>query len=321
METTIEKLRISAKDFFFYIGAMVGLYWSAGSMIALLFTIIDTVLKDNLQQYMDPYSGGIRFAIASLLVVFPITLGIFSFLKKAEIYEPARFGFPIRRFLFALAIFITSFAFIGDLIALINTFLDGELTARFLFKVISVFLVAGIMFWYCLIEIRIKPESPVGSRKAFLFGTALFVLVAVVYGFFVMGSPTTIRKLRFDERRINDLSMIQNKIVSEFWYGKGRLPETLPELNDPISGILTLADPETGEAYEYSTTGKLSFTLCANFNFSLTGGIGDGKNAPIPVSPVRYSEFGGQDWSHTAGRACFERTIDPDLNPVRSKNS
>lgn len=321
METTIEKPGISAKDFFFYIGAMIGLYWSAGSMVALLFTTIDTVLKDNLQQYIDPYSGGIRFAIASLLVVFPITLGLFSFLKKAEIREPARFGFPIRRFLFALAIFITSIALIGDLIALINTFLGGELiTARFLFKVLSVFLVAGIIFWYCLLEIRIKPELPVGSRKVFLFGTALLVLVAVVCGFLVMGSPATIRKLRFDERRISDLNMIQNRIVSEFWYGKGRLPGTLPELNDPISGILTLTDPETNEMYEYSTAGKLSFTLCAHFNFSSTGGGGGEKNVPIPVSPVRYSEFGGQDWSHAAGRTCFERTIDPDLNPVRSKN-
>ena len=319
METTIEKLKISAKDFFLYIGAMVGLYWSGGSLVALLFAITDTVFKDDLQYYVDPYSGGIRFAIASLLVVFPVTLGIFSFLKRAEIREPARSGFPIRRFLFALTIFITSIALIGDLIALINTFLGGELTARFLFKVFSILVVAGIVFWYCLLEIRVTPDSPAGSRKAFLVGTALFVLSAVVYGFFVMGSPATIRKLRFDERRISELSMIQSKIVSEFWYAKGRLPATLSELNDPISGSITLIDPETRETYEYSTTGRLSFTLCANFNFSSKGDTGSGKGVPTPASPVRYSEFGGQDWSHTAGRACFERTIDPELNPVRPK--
>ena len=56
---------------------MLTLYWSAGALIALLFRIIDTVFKDRLDYYLDPYSSGIRFALASLIVVFPLSLFLF----------------------------------------------------------------------------------------------------------------------------------------------------------------------------------------------------------------------------------------------------
>lgn len=314
METPVDKLKLSPKDFFLYIGAIIGLYWSAGSLVALLFTITDTVFRDELQYYVDPYSGGIRFAIASLVVVFPVALLLFSLIKRAALKEPARFGFPLRRFLFALTIFFTSVALIGDLIALINTFLGGELTARFLCKVLSVFVVAAIVFWYCLLEIRVRPEAPIGVRKPFIIGTALFVLVAVVYGFVVMGSPATIRKLRFDERRTSDLQSIQWQIVN-YWQQKGRFPKALADLEDTISGFRAPTDPETKTPYEFILGEGHAFKLCAVFELQSNSMI-SGTTKPIPTSP--YGER-GESWEHSANRVCFDRVIDPELYPVRPK--
>ncbi len=296
---------------------MVTLYWSAGSLLALLFAIIDGVVRDNLDYYIDPYSGGIRFAIASLLVIFPISLTLFTTLKRDALHYPEKFLLPLRRWLYAFTMFVTALALIGDIIALLNSFLGGELTTRFLLKAISVLLVAGLVFWFSLLEMKIKPDQPVGVRKPFLWGTALLVLVTVVYGFTVMGSPTTIRKMRFDERRVNDLSMIQNQIVFNFWQQKEALPKTLSDLQDPISGFVIPNDPETNTAYTYEPTGTLSFKLCANFVLENDGKTYGGYTKAIPYPASSESAVTNNTWKHGIGETCFDRTIDPTLYPPR----
>lgn len=309
----MQKPKLTPKDFFLYAGAMITLYWSAGALIALLFAIVDTVFRDALTGYLDPYSGGIRFAIASLIVVFPISLFLFTIIKRAAVAEPQKFLLPFRRWLYALTLFITAGALLGDLIALINGFLGGELTARFVYKALSVLVVAGAVFWFCLLEIKVKPESPRGVRKGFLIGAALIVLASIVYGFVVMGSPSTIRRMRFDERRVSDLSTIQWQVVN-FWQQKGRIPKTLAELEDPISGFKAPIDPTTGAAYEYAAKGGTAFELCAVFSAaSVANDAVKGLRAPYPMD-------GNDSWTHKDGRFCFERTIDPERYPIQPKN-
>ncbi len=302
--------KMTPKDFFLYIGAMVTLYWSAGALVALLFTIINTVFKDQLNYYSDPYSSGIRFAIASLIVVFPISVFLFRLIKKDAAQDPSKLLFPIRRWLFALTIFVTALALIIDVIALLNGFLGGELTVRFVLKALSVFLVAGLVFWYCLLEIRVKPGTPIVARKEFLWGAPLLVLIAIVYGFIVMGSPSAVRSLRFDERRTQDLQTIQWQIVN-FWQQKEKLPQTLAELEDPISGFKAPTDPRTGESYEYYLPGAATaFQLCAVFEKPTVNPSSKSGMIATPYPPERY-----ENWEHKAGQTCFDRTIDTELYP------
>lgn len=314
----MQKPKLTPKDFFLYLGAMVTLYWSAGAFIALLFRIIDTTFRDELNYYVDPYSSGIRFAIASLIVVFPTCLMLFMSVKKDAVAHPEKFALPLRRWLYALTAFVTALALVGDIIALINGFLGGELTSRFLFKVLSVLVVAGAVFSYCLLEIRVKPEAPRAARRDFLWGAALVVLASIVYGFVVMGSPLTIRKLRFDERRISDLQSIQNQLVYSHWTQKGKLPDTLNELSDPLTGFRLPVDPQTGKLYEYRATGARSFELCATFD---AAAVSSSLVPPRGAAPVGYNEpiVGADNWRHGEGRACFDRTIDPELFPPKVK--
>ena len=302
---------MAPRDFFLYIGGMITLYWSAVALVALLFRIIDTVFRDDLNYYVDPYSSGIRFAMASLIVVFPISLYLFRTIKKDAVLDPAKLLFPIRRWLYSLTIFITAVALIIDVIALLNSFLGGELTMRFALKILSVLVVAGLVFWYCLLEIRVAPGSPVVVRKEFLWGTPIFVFAAIVYGFVVMGSPSTQRSLRFDERRTADLQTIQWQVVN-YWQQKGKIPETLSQLEDPISGFKVPSDPSTKQPYEYSAQvkGDPVFNLCATFERP--------SAAPSMAKPYYPPERGMETWEHGAGRTCFERAIDWELYPVRT---
>ena len=141
--------------------------------------------------------------------------------------------------------------------------------------------------------------------RYFVYIVILVVAAAVVAGFFIVGSPQKERERRFDEQRASHLQNIQWQIVN-FWQAKDRLPRTLKELEDPISGFSAPTDPETGERYGYEVKGGLAFTLCADFNLPSAADSG----TPKPAFP---GDLSFQSWQHPAGRHCFERAIDPEI--------
>lgn len=151
------------------------------------------------------------------------------------------------------------------------------------------------------------------------------VLGAVIAAFFSIGSPADSRARRFDQQRLSHLSTIQWQIVS-YWQTKGALPSALGNLTDDISGFRVPVDPDTGQSYEYKTSGQNAFSLCAVF--SREGGtVEKGKYPPfrvammIPAKPVPYPDGGpfvSESWQHGADRTCFKRTIDPERYKPRT---
>ena len=157
--------------------------------------------------------------------------------------------------------------------------------------------------------------------KYFIFIIILLVVVAVVAGFFVVGSPQQERLRRFDERRIQDLQIIQSEIIN-YWMQKERLPESTAVLRDDIRGFVPPRDPQTGEEYGYQVKNNvdLIFELCANF---VTSNLGSGNdlNTPQMAYPYPMGMYPEQqNWQHDKGLVCFERKIDPELyRPSKGK--
>lgn len=191
---------------------------------------------------------------------------------------------------------------------LVNTFLGGDLTTRFILKVLSILVVIGGGFSYYFYDLKGRwSASPKTARNVSIV-VALVVFISIVGGFFITGSPASQRELRIDRERVSNLQNIQWQIV-DHWQSKEVLPQTLTDLEDSITGYVAPADPETGEAYTYRSTGARSFELCAVFNLESSG----------KSESLRYPEFGTQEtsWAHSEGETCFERTIDPDRFPPR----
>lgn len=152
--------------------------------------------------------------------------------------------------------------------------------------------------------------------KIFTYGIIGIVAVAVIAGFFIVGSPAIERVRRFDERRITDLSSLQGEIAY-FWQSKQKLPAALGELRDDLRGVVVPVDPETGMPYEYRITGAESFELCSVF--SLPSDLQEYK-LPARTVPVPAPETGAvTSWDHGAGRTCFSRNIDKDFFPPIKK--
>lgn len=151
--------------------------------------------------------------------------------------------------------------------------------------------------------------------KYFAYVIVGIVAVAVIAGFFVVGSPKTERLRKFDERRVNDLQYIQSQIIN-YWFNKDELPESLVVLPDPLRGVTVPKDPETGADYAYSIddAAALMFSLCANFALA-----SDIESAGAPKLLYRGEPHPSENWSHDAGQYCFERTIDRDFYKSQPK--
>ena len=311
MENT--KTHVTPKDFFLYVGAMVALYVSAFSLLALLFNYINVLFPDQLAFYREGFSSAIRFSIASLIIIFPTYLVLTKVLNRDVRKNPEKKNLWIRKWLIYFTLFVAGITIIVELIRLINQFLGGDITTQFVLKIVAVLVVTGAVFGYYMYDLKGKWEREEKKAKMIGRATAFVILIAVVSGFFIIGSPASQRLVRFDRDKINDLQSIQWQVVN-FWQNKERLPENLSELEDPISSFVVPVDQQNEEEYGYSIISELTFELCADFNKESTGLLDE--NIRI-AKPFGGSGIENSNWAHGEGEVCFERTIDPDLYPVR----
>ncbi len=320
----MDKPKITPKDFFLWAMAMIALYSSIFALIALLFSYIDYTFPDALNSYIDPYSSGMRYQIATLLVMFPIFLVIMRFIRKDILRDPTRKDIWIRRWALYLTVFLAGLTMIVDLITLLNYFLGGEISTRFVLKVLVVFGVAGIAFMHFLADIWGYWLQYPARARAVGWGLGALVILTIAAGFLIMGSPNQIRLYRFDDLKINDLQSIQYQIVN-YWQQKETLPAQLSDLNDPIGGFRVPVDQQTGAQYTYAITDTMTFKLCATFNAvtqpNSMSSQNYGRSVPLPAPVTKDGAvvMENDTWVHTAGENCFTRMIDPQRYPPYNK--
>ncbi|MBI4991944.1 MAG: hypothetical protein HZB99_01885 [Candidatus Harrisonbacteria bacterium] len=302
------------KDVFLHLLGIIALYISAGSLIALLFQYINILFPDPLFPiYYSSVAWPIRWSMASLIIVFPVYLLVSWLLYKDYSKNPEKRELKIRKWLVYFTLFLTAIVIITDLVTLVYNFLGGDLTGRFLLKILVILLVAGTIFEYYLLDLRNKLAQK--NLRLLAWSVALIILISVAGGFFTAGSPFKARLYQFDERRINDLQILQNEIIN-YWIQKGQLPAQLVELKNDITGFMPPQDPENNLPYEYKVASPLSFELCAVFNLPSEGLVGSPK--ATPVQPYYEGPY-RQNWSHDLGKTCFIRTIDPELYKIQKE--
>jgi Domain of unknown function (DUF5671) len=283
----------AAKDAFFYLLVFATLAtWTIG-FGWLSFTLIDRWLADALfspgnNPGIETYT--IALALASILVSFPIYLLVSRAVIREERTHPEKLDSPVRKWLTYMALVIAAAVFMVDLIAALTTLLRGEITSRFLAKTFVVLVISGGVFFYYFVGVRKSGESQIsGSRSR---NTTMAILstvvigVMVISGFWYLGAPKNQRTLRADSKRVQDLSLLSGQINTRWASSGHKLPEHLNEL--PRAA---LADPVTRAPYEYRSKEGSQYELCATFSLK---------------SPGNDAEAPRNQWSHPAGRYCFQ---------------
>ena len=301
--------KTTARDVFLYLLVIITLGIAAGNLWVMLYQFVNIYVPDPaIQQcYGTSCRDTIRFAMASLIVVFPVLVWAWRFLQRDIVLNPEKADSRVRRWLLYFTLFVAAVIMIGDAVALLWSWLQGDLTLQFFLKVLAVLYIFSSIFYYFLKALH--PEER-GFSRAVAWTAVVVVLACIVGGFITSGSPFRARAERLDTQRITDLSNIQASLIG-YWQKKGKLPDALTDLEDPISGYVNPVDPVTKQSYEYIRKTDLTFVLCASF--------GTAQDLSNPGIQMTYPAGGqNQSWSHAAGRVCFDRAIDPQLYRVES---
>ncbi len=335
------KPKLSIGFFFLCLGTLITLITSVVSFMNLVFGTLDKQFPDVLNaSYQYGYNTydfeGIRIALATLIIFFPIFVAVSFFWKRFIKRGLGQIDEVIKKWLVYLILFLSSVVMAVDLVTLVKYFVSGEITSRFIYKVITVLVVAVLVgTYYYISEIWHGSEKfkKIYTNVCAILGI-LLVFGAIIYSFSIMGSPAKQRLLRFDDRRVSDLQNIQYQIIT-YWQQKEKLPEELKDLASPLTGYSLPVPPnfEKGEKYEYiaKDKDKLVFELCAEFALPMPKGWREGSYYGGEIMPlmdksvtssIYPAPIGGtnESWDHQTGRTCFERTIDKDIYPPFPKD-
>lgn len=147
---------LSAREAFLYLTLFATLYISAFQLGSLLFDLINRAWPDPADSawQVARQASSMRWAMASIVVAFPVYLFLAHHLSQAMARSPGKRLSAVRRWLTYLTLFIAACVLVGDLITLVHAFLSGELTLRFALKVGVVAMIAGGIFGWYLWDLR-----------------------------------------------------------------------------------------------------------------------------------------------------------------------
>lgn len=294
--------RSSGREIFFYLLQFLTLGISAISLGAIVFNIINAAWPDAVVQSYGLSTTRTTSALASFIVAAPLFLLVSWHLLREVARGAASARSGIRRVLTYLALFLASATIIGDVIALVYNFLDGQANIRFLAKVLTILLIGAWVIWYYWYTVRREEhggEVPVSWHRT--HGVALVVvgLVVVTSAFLLTGSPLQQQKFVRDNQRTSDLQQLASQVQS-YYDQESKLPTTMAEISTRFGQMP--GDPSTGVPYEYKVGTKLAeYQLCASFET-------DSSQAAYPVArPYPVGALGL--WQHPAGYYCFTQHL------------
>ena len=309
----------------------------ATALGTLFFQLINIAFPDALDATSwysaSQATSSIHYAIAALIIGFPLYyLAMRLWFRKFR-EDEGRTESKLSKWLTYLVLLVTAVTIVGDLITVVFTLLQGEVTARFFLKALVILVIAGAIFGFYYLErrkIQYHADVAVSTFQYFGRGVAVAVVVGVVLGFFAGGSPATQRSRTFDQTRANHLSSLAS-CVEQYAGSLGALPMTLSDLKQSSQYSYCasyMKDPETSVAYDYRIVtpsrvegaGRVGeFELCATF--SLPSDVA----ATGQQSGYMYDNMIGAVWSeHAAGRSCDTVTAQlfaPTLIPSNTFNT
>jgi hypothetical protein len=143
---------LSAREAFLYLVLFTTLFLSAFYFGDALFELIDKAFPDPAGSSFS--ASSLRWSLAFIIVCFPVFL-LLTVLQQRELKAfPEKRDSRVRKWLTYMTLFVASGFVIGDLVVLLGYFLEGQLSARFLLKVLVVAVLAGTAFTYYLRDLR-----------------------------------------------------------------------------------------------------------------------------------------------------------------------
>jgi hypothetical protein len=152
---------LSAREAFLYLVLFATLYYTMFHLGSLLFDLINAAFPDPAQvRAYNLFDGSMRWSIASVVIAFPVFVLVARHLAREITRQPIKRLSPVRHWLTYLTLFLAVVALICDVTTLVYNLLGGELSVRFVLKVVVVGAIAGSVFGYYLWDLRRGEVGP-----------------------------------------------------------------------------------------------------------------------------------------------------------------
>ncbi len=269
----------------------------------IVFQIINKNIIDALQSFRGSYSSdALKFAISALIISAPV-----YYIAAAQINKNLFKGLldkdsGVRKWLTYFILLVSSVVMLGWLISTIYSFLDGELTVRFILKAATAIIIATIVFTYYLYDI--KRENVIGVKdkiiKIYFYGSLVIVIAALVSAIVFVESPKETRNIKSDNNILKKFNRIDSAI-NEYYRAEKSLPDGAESL---LNGKFYLSEDAlrngaTKKKFDYKITGERTYELCADF-------LTSNKDRE---SDYRYRYYDGGRWKHDAGYQCLGQEV------------
>lgn|SRR5690606_24310591 len=289
----------AAKIMFYYLLVLVALSFTAIGLGQILFQIINASFPESTYYYDGILSQStLRFGISSVIVAAPIYWFVTHLINKELASKELDRGSAVRKWLTYLILFVSSVTVLGLLIGILNSFLNGEITVKFILKWLTVLVISATIFLYYLYDIRrldFKTNSVIWTFRIFFL---VMVLGSLIAGFFYVDFPSQVRAQREDQARVDRLRSITYQ-MDEYYRQNEKLPASLSELQGILPGMLK--DPVTEEPIVYNPKGETTYELCAQFETSNREQAEEGNPG--------YDYWVDPDFIHDEGMQCFTKEI------------
>jgi len=294
----------NAKFAFFYLLSLVALVFTALATGMVIFQIINKGIVDELTLVPGGFSQeALKFAISAIIIAAPIYFVMMWLINKNILSGKLDRESGARKWLTYFILLISAVVMIGWLIGTMNSFLNGELTFKFILKSLTAILISALIFSYYLYDIRRKEVDKNNNIiRTYYYGAMAIVLVALIASFFFIDSPLKVRLQKYDQGIINKFSQIDSAINA--YYGEnGKLPINLDALLEGSPSIAysliesDITDPATNQKFEFKVVSEDTYELCTNFKTENKSRAND------------ISQYVDTRWLHDAGYQCLKQRI------------
>ena len=151
----------------------------------------------------------------------------------------------------------------------------------------------------------------------FVGAVILVVLVTVIEGLIMVGTPQNTRLQALDDQRINQLQQLMYA-VNTYSDKTGSLPNSLATLVAQPDGayLSNVTDPETHKPYTYQLTSTSTYAVCATFDLPTPSGDTNGMYSGS--SGYTDKTYLPSFWQHGIGLKCFDLTQAINGHPINS---
>ena len=282
-----------AQFVFYYLLSLISLGAMALGLGIIVFEVLDKVFVDVSNSYFSMQA--LKTAFSTLLISTSIYYVCSHLLSKSIKKQELSLESSLRKWLIYLILLVTSIVMLVWLVSILNSFLNGEMTIKFILKALTALIISAMIFSYYLYNIRQKVVKKKDKIKTIFFVASLLLVVfSLTLAIVHMESPQITRDKKIDENTLRDFDTINMNV--NMYYNNKELPESLQELKSDSNLNSDLGSVVSHEDIEYNKLSEAEYELCADFKTS---------NLNDENTNLRY----GSNRLHDKGYDCIEQKI------------